>query len=67
MTPFWNWIQEKIGILSPRAQSEGYCFGCRTRRIFAILQDTILENGRRIVQGICPECGTKMSKIVARV
>jgi ssDNA-binding Zn-finger/Zn-ribbon topoisomerase 1 len=42
----------------------GYCVKCREKRDF---QGAIEENnGRRMAEGICPVCGTKMARILGK-
>jgi len=65
MTPFWNWMQKQIDILIPKTRSEGYCMRCRAPKLFTVVEDKILKSGRRALQGMCPDCGTKISKLVA--
>ena len=40
-----------------------YCMKCREKREFTGTLMT-LENGRPAVQGTCPVCGTKLTKIM---
>lgn len=44
---------------------EGYCVKCRTKREFNGEIKT-MENGRRMAQGKCPECGTTITRILAK-
>ena len=47
------------------AKYEGYCVKCRAKREF---EGEIREfdNGKKAAQGICPECGTKMTRILPK-
>jgi hypothetical protein len=40
-----------------------YCMKCRTKREFEG-QLVTLKNGRPAMQGSCPVCGTKLTKIM---
>ena len=41
----------------------GYCVKCREKRTFSSPKAVFLgEQGRAATQGICPECGTKMTR-----
>jgi len=44
---------------------EGYCVKCRKKRI--IKNGVIVETakGRRMAQGTCPVCGTKVTRFLA--
>ncbi len=42
---------------------EGYCLKCRTKRQMNNAQKVTLKNGRPATQGICPVCGTKITRI----
>ena len=50
---------------SPWLKYEGYCVKCREKREFDG-QEVELANGRRAAQGTCPECGTKMNRILGK-
>ena len=43
---------------------EGYCVKCRTKR--EVKGGTVKEseNGRKMVQGVCPHCGTKVTRFL---
>jgi hypothetical protein len=42
---------------------EGYCLKCRTKREIKNAQSVTLKNGRPATQGVCPVCGTKITRI----
>jgi hypothetical protein len=45
-------------------QYNGYCVKCREKRDFdGEISET---NGRRMAKGICPVCGTKMTRILGK-
>ncbi len=44
---------------------EGYCVKCREKRNFEG-EEVELANGRRAAQGTCPECGTKMNRMLGK-
>jgi RNase P subunit RPR2 len=46
-------------------EKEGYCLKCRSTRQIKNAELQTLKNGRRAVQGTCPQCGTKMYRMVA--
>ena len=47
------------------ATYEGYCVKCKEKREFDGAEVT-LKNGRRAAQGICPVCGTKMTRMLGK-
>jgi hypothetical protein len=42
---------------------EAYCFKCRAKREIKNPQKVTLKNGKPAVKGVCPVCGTKVSRI----
>ena len=42
---------------------EGYCLKCRTKREMKNATKVTLKNGRPATQGVCPVCGTKITRI----
>jgi hypothetical protein len=45
---------------------EGYCVKCRQKREFhGHVEES--DSGRRMAKGTCPECGTKMNRILANL
>ena len=47
------------------ASYEGYCVKCREKREFEGAE-VELANGRRAAQGQCPQCGTKMNRMLGK-
>ncbi len=47
------------------ANYEGYCVKCREKREFEGTE-VELANGRRAAQGTCPECGTKINRMLGK-
>jgi predicted RNA-binding Zn-ribbon protein involved in translation (DUF1610 family) len=47
------------------ASYEGYCVKCREKRSF---EGTVteLKNGSKAAQGKCPNCGTKMTRMLPK-
>lgn len=44
---------------------EGYCVKCREKREFK--GDVVtLKNGRKAAQGPCPQCGTKINRMLGK-
>ena len=43
---------------------EGYCVKCREKREVKDGEIKETPNGRRMVQGQCPECGTKVTRFL---
>jgi len=44
----------------------GYCVKCRTKRDMLETGIAKTKNGRRMVKGICQNCGTKMCKFIKK-
>ncbi|NBN91395.1 MAG: hypothetical protein EBV39_00705 [Actinobacteria bacterium] len=46
-------------------KGEAYCVKCKAKREF---EGTVKvsESGRRMAQGICPTCGTKVNRILGK-
>jgi Domain of unknown function (DUF5679) len=43
----------------------GYCVKCKEKRDFDG-EVKVSESGRRMAQGLCPVCGTKMNRILGK-
>ncbi|MBV7411752.1 DUF5679 domain-containing protein [Dermabacteraceae bacterium P13115] len=43
---------------------EFYCVKCREKR--ETTGDVVESNGRRMAKGVCPECGTKLNRILGK-
>jgi hypothetical protein len=44
---------------------EGYCVKCKKKQQIKNGVERTTEKGRRMAQGICPECGTKVTRFLA--
>ena len=44
---------------------EGYCVKCKEKRTFQG-EVKVSDSGRRMAQGTCPVCGTKMNRILGK-
>ena len=42
---------------------EAYCVKCKSKKTMRDAKEITMKNGRPAVQGVCPDCGTKMFKI----
>ena len=45
---------------------EAYCFTCRCDRKIDKLKTIMLSNGTKTQQGVCIDCGTKLSKFMGK-
>lgn len=43
---------------------EGYCVKCKESRTMNEPKETTTSNGRRMMKGVCPVCGTTMCKFM---
>jgi hypothetical protein len=46
-------------------KGEAYCVKCKEKREFEGYVK-VSESGRRMAQGICPVCGTKVNRILGK-
>jgi len=44
---------------------EGYCMKCKAKKEIKDAQQVTTKNGRPMVKGVCPDCGTTICKIGA--
>jgi hypothetical protein len=58
----------RTGALPARLRSkfmeEGYCVKCREKREIKDIERVEMENGRKALKGVCPVCGTKITRFV---
>ena len=45
---------------------EGYCVKCREKKAIKDGEVVTTANGRRMAKGICPVCGTKVSRFLPK-
>ncbi len=45
---------------------EGYCVKCREKRQVTDGEATETANGRKMAQGTCPVCGTKVTRFLPK-
>ncbi len=51
--------------MADKYQGEFYCVKCKAKRTTE--GDVVVsENGRRMAKAICPECGTKLNRILGK-
>lgn len=43
---------------------EAYCVKCKTKREIKDSHEETAENGRRMLRGVCGECGTKLTRFL---
>lgn len=43
---------------------EAYCVKCKAKKEMTDPVEVTLKNGRKAMQGKCPACGTKLSRIL---
>jgi len=44
--------------------AEAYCVKCKAMKEIAQAQEIKMKNGRPALQGVCPVCGTKITRIL---
>ena len=52
--------------MTPSAKPTAYCVKCKAQREIADVQRVVLKNGTPALQGTCPICHTKLSRIVSK-
>ncbi len=43
--------------------TEAYCVKCREKREMKDEKQVTMKNGRPALEGVCPECGTKLFRL----
>jgi len=49
-----------------QAAYQGYCLKCKAKKDMGKAQVVTMKNKRKAVKGVCPDCGTKMFKILGK-
>ncbi|MCX7887943.1 MAG: DUF5679 domain-containing protein [Verrucomicrobiae bacterium] len=44
--------------------AEAYCVKCKAKKEIAKAEPVTMKNGRPALQGVCPDCGTKLFRIL---
>ena len=52
-------------IMAEEYKGEAYCVKCKEKRAFEG-HVKVSDSGRRMAQGICPVCGTKVNRILGK-
>lgn len=52
--------------MTVKISNSAYCVKCRATKEIANPQQVTLSNGRPALQGTCPTCGTRITRIVPR-
>jgi DNA-directed RNA polymerase subunit RPC12/RpoP len=47
-------------------QQEAYCMKCKKKVEIKDAKNVTTKNGRNMISGLCPDCGTKVSKITGK-
>jgi Zn finger protein HypA/HybF involved in hydrogenase expression len=45
---------------------EAYCVKCKAKKEMANPEEVVMKNKRRAMKGTCPDCGTKMFRILGK-
>ena len=43
---------------------EIYCLKCKQKKEIKDFEEVVMKNGRKAAKAICPDCGTKVFRIV---
>jgi len=46
--------------------AEGYCVKCKAKKEMSNSEEVVMKNKRRAMKGTCPDCGTKMFRILGK-
>lgn len=44
-----------------------YCVKCKEKKEINEYEEVIMKNGRKAAKGVCPDCGTKLFRILGKV
>jgi len=56
-------IETRTGV-EANPVAEAYCVKCKGKKEIAKAQEVTMKNGRPAIQGVCPDCGTKLFRIM---
>jgi hypothetical protein len=56
---------DRGGSVAESYTGDAYCVKCKEKRDFTG-EVKVSESGRRMAQGICPVCGTKLNRILGK-
>ena len=55
----------KVKTMAKKEKYNGYCVKCKEKRDFEG-EVKEMKNGRKMAQGTCPTCGTKINRILGK-
>lgn len=63
--PYQEWMKRDRAAVSEVSAGtmEGFCLKCKKKVMMLNPKTSTLSNGRPVVEGTCPECGTKTNRI----
>ena len=53
-------------MLGGTERMQAYCVKCREKRDLVDGEEVVMKNGKKAMQGKCPECGTKLFRIMGK-
>jgi len=53
------------GTMAEQYSGEAFCVKCKEKRSFTG-EIKVTDSGRRMAQGLCPVCGTKVNRILGK-
>lgn len=59
-------IQCRSNMREEKPEMQAYCVKCRGQQEIKDPKSITMANGRPAVQGTCPACGTKLTRIVKK-
>jgi hypothetical protein len=61
----WPQIRKVVTNMAESYSGDAYCVKCKEKKNFTG-QVKVSDSGRRMAQGICPTCGTKLNRILGK-
>ncbi|HTI13192.1 MAG TPA: DUF5679 domain-containing protein [Dictyobacter sp.] len=58
--------QEAAAVTETEPLYEAYCVKCRQKRVMNDSKQIVTKNGRNALEGVCPVCGTRLFRFIAR-
>ena len=61
---YWKVLEAFRSSKEVKTMAEAYCVKCKAKKEMAKAQEVTMKNGRPAMQGVCPDCGTKLFRIM---
>jgi DNA-directed RNA polymerase subunit RPC12/RpoP len=57
---------ERTAVIKEKNMAEARCMKCKKQVEVKDPKEVVMKNGMKAVSGVCPECGTKVFKILGK-